>query len=78
MGFNSMDVNDYISLLSNITKLDKKEVYVVVIKNLMAVNSGKMTPSDAYCNINRELTSQVTYKRNVSDKDTIMNKFICA
>ena len=76
MGFNSMDVNDYISLLSNITKLDKKEVYVVVIKNLMAVNSGKMAASDAYCNITNELTKQVTYKRNTDSKK--VKTYICA
>ena len=55
MGFNTIDVNDYITLLSKLTKVERKEVYVIVMRNFMAINQGLLTVSDAYCNISNEL-----------------------
>ena len=66
-----MDVNEYISYLSNITKVEKKKVYVIVIKNLMAVSAGKIALGDAYCNISNELTNQVKYIRRTKDDEIV-------
>jgi hypothetical protein len=63
MGYNTIDVNDYIALLSDITNVDKKEVYVIVMRNFMAISRGDITVSDAYCNISAELTYAANLKR---------------
>ena len=66
----------YISKLSSITKLDKKEVYVIVIKNLMDVNNGIITYQEAYCNISNQLTSYVINKKQ-SEDDKIVKRCVC-
>ena len=63
MGFNTIDINNYITLLSDITNVDKKEVYVIVMRNFMAISRGEITVSDAYCNISNELTYTANLKR---------------
>lgn len=70
MGVNTIDVNDYITLLSNITKLEKKEVYVIVMRNFMAINAGILTVSDAYCNISNELTLAAKLKEEKKNNNT--------
>jgi len=73
MEYNTMDLNEYISFLSKITKLDKKKVYVIVLKNLMAVSAGKIALGDAYCNISSELTDQVSYNTKSNESKSLSN-----
>lgn len=56
MGYNTVDVNDYIKLLSDITKIDIQSVYVIVYKNFYRISTGEVSVSDAYLNITDELT----------------------
>ena len=67
MGYNTVDVNDYIKLLSDITKVDIQSVYVIVYKNFYKISTGEVSISDAYINITNELT-KVAYKEQ--------NKFV--
>ncbi len=73
MEYNTMDVNEYITYLSDITKVEKKKVYVIVIKNFMAVSAGKIELGQAYCNISSELTNQVQFIRKNAD-DSLVSK----
>jgi hypothetical protein len=57
MVMGNMDVNDYINLLTSITKIDRQSVYVIVVKNLSKSAIGEITPSEAYINISNELTN---------------------
>ena len=76
MGFNTIDVNDYITLLSKLTKVERKEVYVIVMRNFMAINQGLLTVSDAYCNISNELTYAA--KLNEEKKNNNTNRLLYA
>lgn len=57
MVMGNMDVNDYINLLTSITKIDRQSVYVIVVKNLSKSAIGEITASEAYINISNELTN---------------------
>lgn len=66
MGYNTVDVNDYIRLLNNITGVDIKTVYVVVYKNFNKISTGELTISEAYINISNELTMLTVKDENQS------------
>ena len=72
MGFNTIDVNDYITLLSKLTKVERKEVYVIVMRNFMAINQGLLSVSDAYCNISNELTYAAKLKEEKKDTNRVL------
>lgn len=63
MVMGNMDVNDYINLLTSITKIDRQSVYVIVVKNLSKSAIGEITSSDAYINISNELTNILNSKK---------------